>query len=51
MGLLERLLKAADEGGRMGSVIEILILQALAHQMQEDIPAALTIAGACSEAG
>jgi hypothetical protein len=41
-GLLERLLKAADEGGRMGSVIEILILQALAHQMQEDIPAALT---------
>jgi LuxR family maltose regulon positive regulatory protein len=41
-GYLERLLKAADEGGRMGSVIEILILQALAHQMQEDIPAALT---------
>ncbi len=41
-GLLEHLLKAADEGGRMGSVIEILILQALAHQMQEDIPAALT---------
>jgi LuxR family maltose regulon positive regulatory protein len=41
-GLLERLLKAADEGGRIGSVIEILILQALAHQMQEDIPAALT---------
>jgi LuxR family maltose regulon positive regulatory protein len=38
---LERLLKAADEGGRMGSVIEILILQALAHQMQEDISAAL----------
>jgi LuxR family maltose regulon positive regulatory protein len=41
MGLLERLLKAAEEGGRMGSVIEILILQALAHQMQKDIPAAL----------
>ena len=41
MGLLERLLKAADEGGRIGSVIEILVLQALAHQMQEDIPAAL----------
>ncbi len=41
MGLLERLLKAAEEGGRTGSVIEILILQALAHQMQEDIPAAL----------
>lgn len=42
MGLLERLLKAAEEGGRMGSVIEILILQALSHQMQEDIPAALS---------
>jgi LuxR family maltose regulon positive regulatory protein len=42
MGLLERLLRAADEGGRMGSVIEILVLQALAHQMQEDIPAALS---------
>jgi LuxR family maltose regulon positive regulatory protein len=41
MGLLERLLKAAEAGGRTGSVIEILILQALAHQMQDDIPAAL----------
>jgi LuxR family maltose regulon positive regulatory protein len=41
IGLLERLLKAADEGGRVHSVIEILILQALAHQMHEDIPAAL----------
>jgi hypothetical protein len=29
MGLLERLLKAAEAGGRMGSVIEILVLQAL----------------------
>lgn len=34
MGLLEHLLKAADEGGRIGSVIEILVLQALAHHMQ-----------------
>ena len=42
MGLLERLLKAAEEGGRTGSVIEILILQALAHQAQGDIPSALT---------
>jgi LuxR family maltose regulon positive regulatory protein len=41
MSLLERLLQAADEGGRMGSVIEILVLQALAHQMLGDIPAAL----------
>jgi len=41
MGLLERLLKAAEEGGRMGSVIEILVLQALAHEAQGDIPRAL----------
>jgi LuxR family maltose regulon positive regulatory protein len=41
MGLLERLLKAAGEGERTGSVIEILALQALAHQTQGDIPAAL----------
>ena len=40
-GLLERLLKAAQEGGRTGSAIEILVLQALAHQAQGDIPAAL----------
>jgi LuxR family maltose regulon positive regulatory protein len=40
--LLERLLKAAEGGGRMGSAIEILVLQALAHQQQGDIPAALT---------
>jgi LuxR family maltose regulon positive regulatory protein len=39
--LLARLLEAAEAGERMGSVIEILILQALAHQMQADIPAAL----------
>ena len=41
MGLLERLLKAAEEGGRKGSAIEILILQALAHHTQDDLPAAL----------
>jgi LuxR family maltose regulon positive regulatory protein len=29
IGLLERLLKAAEEGGRMGSAIEILELEAL----------------------
>jgi LuxR family maltose regulon positive regulatory protein len=42
VGLLERLLKAADEGDRIGSVIEILNLLALAHQLQENIPAALS---------
>jgi LuxR family transcriptional regulator, maltose regulon positive regulatory protein len=39
--LLERLLLAAEEGGRTGHVIEILVLQALAHQARGDIPAAL----------
>src|SRR5437588_8462551 len=39
--LLERLLQAAEEGERTGSIIEILMLQALAHQMQGDISAAL----------
>ena len=41
LSLLARLLQAAEEGGRMGSVIEILVLQALAHQAQGDIPLAL----------
>ncbi len=41
MGLIDRLLQAAEEGGRMSSVIEILVLQALAHQAQGDIPLAL----------
>jgi LuxR family maltose regulon positive regulatory protein len=40
--LLECLLKAAEEGGRNGSVIEILILLALAHHAQNDLPAALS---------
>ena len=39
--LIERLLKAAQEGQRAGSVIEILILQALAYEAQGDIPLAL----------
>ncbi|MDO8881112.1 MAG: LuxR C-terminal-related transcriptional regulator [Coriobacteriia bacterium] len=41
IGLLERLLQAAEEGGRMGSAIEILVLQALAHHAQGDTSAAL----------
>ncbi len=41
IGLLERILKAAEEGKRMGSVIEILVLLALAHQAQGNIPLAL----------
>ena len=41
MGLLERLLKAAEEGGRTGSVIEIMVLQAIAYHAQSNLPAAL----------
>ncbi len=41
MALLGRLGQAAEAGGRTGSLIEILVLQALAQQMQDDIPAAL----------
>ena len=38
---LDRLLQAAKNGGRISSVIEILILQALAHQVKGDITPAL----------
>jgi LuxR family maltose regulon positive regulatory protein len=41
--LLERLLPAAEEGGRTGRVIEILVLRALAHQALGDLPAALGV--------
>ncbi len=41
VGLLDRLLQAADAGERTGSVIEILVLQALAHEARGDIPRAL----------
>ena len=43
-GLLERLRGAAEEGGRVGTLIEILILQALAHHAEHglrDVPGAL----------
>ncbi len=39
--LLERLLVAAEAGGRMGSVIEILVLHALARRAADDVPGAL----------
>ncbi len=42
-GLLGRLLTAAEMGERLGSVIEILMLQALAHEAQGDIPTALEL--------
>ncbi len=39
--LLDRLQQAAEAGGRMGSVIEIALLQALAHQAQGELAPAL----------
>jgi LuxR family maltose regulon positive regulatory protein len=39
--LLQRLLAAAEEGGRSGTVIELLVLLALAQQVQAQNPAAL----------
>ena len=41
LDLLTRLLQAAEAGGRQGSAIEILLLQALAHEVQDDMPQAL----------
>jgi LuxR family maltose regulon positive regulatory protein len=41
MRLLERLQVAAQEGGRIGSVIEILVQQALAYEANGDIERAL----------
>jgi LuxR family maltose regulon positive regulatory protein len=39
--LLERLRQAAEDGGRTGTVIEVLALQALAHRAGGDLSAAL----------
>jgi len=41
MRLLDRLLRAADDGARTGSVIEILVLQAIGYHMQDNNSAAL----------
>ncbi len=43
IGLLERLLAAADEGGRNGSVIELLVSLSLAHQANDDMTTALRL--------
>ncbi|MEP6986795.1 MAG: LuxR C-terminal-related transcriptional regulator, partial [Chloroflexota bacterium] len=40
-GLLDRLLQAAENGGRLGSVIEIEVLHALAHRVQGHLVPAL----------
>lgn len=39
--LLARLLQAAEDGRRTGSILEILVLQALAQRANGDLPAAL----------
>jgi LuxR family transcriptional regulator, maltose regulon positive regulatory protein len=39
--LLERLREAAEDGGRIGSLIEILVLQAIAHEAQGNAAGAL----------
>ena len=41
LGLLGRLLRAAEEGGRTGSAIQILVLQALAHEAGGNLAPAL----------
>ena len=41
-GFLERLLAAAEAGGRHGSVLQILVLLALAQQQQGDVETAVT---------
>ncbi len=41
IGLLERLLVAAEDGGRTGSIIELLVVQALARRAHDDAPGAL----------
>ncbi len=43
VALLERLLQAAERGERRGSEIEIRVALALAHQAQNEIPAALAV--------
>jgi LuxR family maltose regulon positive regulatory protein len=45
VAFLERLRQAADEGDRMGVVVEILVLQALAHKIRGDVPGALVPLG------
>ena len=45
LGLLDRLHAAATDAGRDGSVLEIRVLQALAHHADGDLPAALAALG------
>lgn len=49
LNLLGRLLEAAESGGRTGTVLEILVLQAVGHQLGGNIPAALAALGRALE--
>ena len=49
--LLDRLLRAAEDGGRGGSVIEILVLQALALQARRGRPGRAGVAAPRARAG
>ena len=40
-GLLQRLRSSAEAGGRVGALLELLMLQAILHQAQHDMPKAL----------
>jgi LuxR family maltose regulon positive regulatory protein len=41
IGLLDRLGQAAEEGARSGSLLDVLVVRALAHRAHGDVPAAL----------
>jgi len=41
--LLKRLLTSADKGGRVGSLIEILILLAISYSYQQDLSSAMSV--------
>jgi LuxR family maltose regulon positive regulatory protein len=47
--LLDRLAEAAESGGRLGSAVEILVVQALAHEAASDLEAALASLGRALE--
>ena len=49
--LLERLLRAAEDGKRNGSVLEILVLQALVHQARGDMPCSAGITATRTDVG
>ena len=49
--LLEKLLQAAETGGRTGSVIQILLVQALVYQMQDKLTHRPCTTGTCFSPG